>query len=177
MAQNVAETRARQQQAVAAVPDVKDTVLENEVVVREGDIVTADALEKLDALGLGAPKLTIQRIVGILGVALSLVGLVALFLWKTTRGVWRRSQALLLLFALITPVIAARFLLPGHVVLPYLFPIAGTCMILVLLVNTELAIASTVFLAVLCAYFADQSLSLTTMMLVTGLVGIVLAER
>ncbi|MHB8644680.1 MAG: HD family phosphohydrolase, partial [Thermomicrobiales bacterium] len=175
--QNVNETRARQQQAAATVPDVKVTVLENEVIVREGDLVTPEAIEKLDSLGLAAPKLTIQRIVGLLGLAASLVGLIAVFLWKTTAGRLRRSQAFLLLFALITPVILARFLLAGHAVAPYLFPVAGVSMVLVLLLNTELAMASTVFLAVFCAYFADQSLSLTAMFLVSGLIGVLLAER
>jgi putative nucleotidyltransferase with HDIG domain len=177
MTQNVAETHARQQQAVAAVPDVKVTVLENEVIVRQGDLVTPEAVEKLESLGLGAPKLTIQRAVGVFGLTASLVGVVAVFLWKTTAGRLRRNQALLLLFALIMPVIFSRFLLAGHAVVPYLFPVAGVSMVLVLLLNTELAMASTIFLAVFCTYFSDQSLSLVAMFLVTGLIGVVLAER
>ncbi|MCA1669266.1 MAG: HDIG domain-containing protein [Thermomicrobia bacterium] len=177
MTQNVAETHARQQQALAAVPDVKVTVLENEVIVREGDLVTAEAVEKLESLGLGAPKLTVQRIIGLLGLTASLIGIVTFFLWTTMAGRLRRSQALLLLFALIVPVVFARFLLAGHAVLPYLFPIAGVSMVLVLLLNTELAMASTVFLAIFCAYFADQSLSLTAMFLISGLTGVLLAER
>jgi len=177
MTQNTAETRARQQQAVAAVPDVKVTVLENEVVVREGDLITPDAVEKLESLGLGTPKLTIQRILGVLGLTASLVAVVAVFLWKTAAGRWRRNQALLLLFALCTPIVLARFLLTGHAVVPYLLPIAGVSMVLALLLSTELAMASTVFLAVICASFADQSLSLVAMFLVTGLVGVLLAER
>jgi cyclic-di-AMP phosphodiesterase PgpH len=177
LTENSAETRARQQQAVAAVPDVKVTVLENEVIVREGDLVTPEAVEKLESLGLGAPKLNVQRIVGVLGLTLSMVGIVALFLWKTTAGEWRRNRALLLLFALITPVVLARLLLPGHLLLPYLFPVAGVCMVLALLLNLELAIASTVFLAVICANLSDQSLALGAMFLVTGLIGVVLADR
>ncbi|MGI8689086.1 MAG: HD family phosphohydrolase [Thermomicrobiales bacterium] len=177
MTQNAAETHARQQQAVAAVPDVKVTVLENEVIVREGDLVTPEAVEKLESLGLGAPKLTIQRLLGVLGLTASLVGVVAVFLWKTTAGRLRRNQALFLIVALGMPIILARFLLTGHAVVPYLFPIAGVSMILVLLLNTELAMASTVFLAIFCAYFADQSLSLVAMFLVSGLIGVVLAER
>lgn len=177
MTQNATETRARQQQAVAAVPDVKVTVLENEVIVREGDLVTPEAVEKLESLGLGAPKLTIQRAIGVFGLTASLVGIVAVFLWKTTAGRLRRNQALLLLFALIMPVIFSRFVLTGHAVVPYLFPVAGVSMVLVLLLNTELAMASTVFLAIFCTYFADQSLSLAAMFLITGLIGVVLAER
>lgn len=177
MTENVTETRAKQQAAAAAVPEVKVTVLENEVIVREGDLVTADAVEKLESLGLGAPKLNVQRIIGVLGLMLSLIGVVALFVWKTTPGAWHRSQAVLFLFALVTPVIIARFLLPGHAVLPYAFPIAGVGMVLAMLLNTELAIASTVFLSVICAYLADQSLALVAMFLVTGLVGVLLADR
>lgn len=177
MTQNAAETRARQQQAVAAVPDVKVTVLENEVIVREGDLVTPEAVEKLESLGLGAPKLTVQRVIGLFGLTASLVGIVAVFLWKTTAGRLRRNQALLLLFALVMPVIFSRFVLTGHAVVPYLFPVAGVSMVLVLLLNTELAMAATVFLAVFCTYFADQSLSLAAMFLVSGLIAVVLAER
>ena len=177
LTENVAETRARQQQAVAAVPDVKVTVLENEVIVREGDLVTPEAIEKLESLGLGAPKLNVQRIGGVLGVTISMVGVVALFLWKTTAGKWRRNRAFLLLFSLITPVVLARLLLAGHALLPYLFPLAGACMVIALLLNLELAIASTVFLAVICANLADQSLALGATFLVTGLIGVLLAER
>jgi len=177
MTQNVAETRARQQQAAAAVPDVKVTVLENEVIVRQGDLVTPEAVEKLESLGLGAPKLTFQRVLGVLGLTASLVCVIAIFLWKTTADRWRRNQALLLLFALVAPVILARFLLSGHAVVPYLFPIAGVSMVLGLMLNTELAMASTVFLTIVCTYFADQSLSLAAMYLITGLVGVLLAER
>lgn len=177
MTQNAAETHARQQQAVAAVPDIKVTVLENEVIVREGDLITPEAVEKLESLGLGAPKLTIQRLFGVFGLTASLVGIVAVFLWKTTAGRLRRNQALFLVVALGMPIILARFLLTGHAVVPYLFPVAGISMMLVLLLNTELAIASTVFLAVFCAYFADQSLSLVAMFLVSGLIGVLLAER
>lgn len=177
MTENSAETRARQQQALAAVPDVKVTVLENEVIVREGDLVTPEAVEKLESLGLGAPKVTAQRIVGVLGLTLSMVGIVALFLWKTTAHQWRRNRALLLLFALITPVLLARLLLPGHAVIPYLFPVAGVGMVLAILLNLEIGLASTVFLAVICANLADQSLALTAMFLVTGIVGALLADR
>ena len=177
MTQNATETHAHQQQAVAAVPDVKVTVLENEVIVREGDLVTAEAVEKLESLGLGAPKLTIQRLLGVFGLTASLVGVVAVFLWKTTAGRLRRNQAFFLVVALGMPIVLARFLLTGHAVVPYLFPVAGVSMMLVLLLNTELAMASTVFLAVFCAYFADQSLSLVAMFLVTGLIGVLLAER
>ena len=177
MTQNAAETRARQQQAVAAVPDVKVTVLENEVIVREGDLVTPEAIEKLESLGLGAPKLTIQRFFGVLGLTASLVGVVAVFLWKTMADRLRRNQALLLLFALIMPVDLRS--LPPHRprCCAVSFPVAGVSMVLVLLLNTELAMASTVFLAIFCTYFADQSLSLAVMFLVSGLIGVLLAER
>ena len=48
---------------------------------------------------------------------------------------------------------------------------------LALLLNLELAIASTVFLAVICANLSDQSLAIGTMYLVTGLLGVILADR
>ncbi len=177
MTENVAETRARQQQAAAAVPEVRVTLLENEVIVREGDLVTPDAVEKLESLGLGAPRLTSQRVAGILGLTIALVSMVALFLWRPPASGWHRSQALLLLFALGTPIVVARFLLPGHAILPYLFPVAGTAIVIAILLNPEIAIAATVFLSVLCAYLADQSVALATMFLITGLVGVIVAER
>ena len=177
MTENVAETRARQQQALVSVPEVQVTVLENEVIVREGDIVTPEAVEKLDALGLAAPKLTFQRLVGLIGVSLALVGTMTLFLWQMKGGEFRRNHGFLLLFALITPIVAARFLLPGHAILPYLFPLAGASMVLALMMRAEIAIAATVFLAVVCGYLADQSLTVTVLFLLTGLVGVLLAQK
>jgi putative nucleotidyltransferase with HDIG domain len=177
MAENTTETRARQQQAAAAVPEVKVTVLDGEVVVREGDLVTADTVEKLANLGLGAQKLNGQRVAGILGLTLALVGVVAIFVWRAATGFWTRSRAALFVFLILTPLVVARFLLPGHTVLPYLFPVAGVGMAIASLLSVDLALASVAFLSVGCAFLADQTMALAAMYLLTGLVGILLAER
>lgn len=177
MAENTAETRARQQQAAAAVPEVKVTVLDGEVIVREGDLVTPETVEKLENLGLGAQKLNGQRIIGILGLTAALVGVVAVFVWRAALGFWTRSRALLFLFLILTPLIVARFLLPGHSVLPYLFPVAGVGMAVAILLSTDLALATVAFLSVACAFLADQSMPLAALYLLTGLVAILLSER
>ncbi len=83
----------------------------------------------------------------------------------------------LLLCSLISVTAVARFLLPGHAVAPYIFPVAGVSMVLTMLVSTEVAIASTVYLAMLAAFVTEQSLPFAVMFLVTGLVGVALAER
>jgi putative nucleotidyltransferase with HDIG domain len=177
MSENAAETRARQQQAAAAVPEVKVTVLDGEVIVREGDLVTAEMVEKLEALGLGAQKLSGQRVVGILGLTAALVGVLAVFVWRVALGFWTRSRALLFLSLTLTPLIVARFLLPGHSILPYLFPVAGIGMALAIVLSVDLALAAVAFLSVACAFLADQSMPLAALFLLTGLVAILLAER
>ncbi len=58
MVEDVAETRTAQQQAAGMVPDAKVTVLQGEVIVREGDVVTDEQVEKLEALGLRTPNLS-----------------------------------------------------------------------------------------------------------------------
>ncbi len=176
MVTDSAETRAAQAHAAAAVPDVTVTLLQGEVVVREGEIVTPEAMEKMQALGLRAPNLNTERVFGLLGMVAALLALLGVFLVRGVPGGWRGSQVLLLLFALISVTALARFLLPGHPVSPYLFPIAGVGMVLALLISTEIAFASTVYLALLAA-FVTESLAFGTMFLVTGLVGVVLAER
>jgi putative nucleotidyltransferase with HDIG domain len=177
MAEDSAETRARQQQAATAVPEVKVTVLEGEVIVREGDLVTADTVEKLANLGLGAQKLSAQRIAGILGLTAALVGVVAIFVWRAASGFWTMSRTLLFCFMVLTPLVIARFLLPGHTVLPYLFPVAGIGMAIAILLSVDLALAAVAFLSVACAFLADQSMPLAALFLLTGLVAILLAER
>jgi len=177
MVEDVAETRAAQQRASAAVPDVKVRLLQGEVLVREGDVVTDEQVEKLEALGLRTPNLSVQRVLGLLGFVAALIGLLAIFLWRGVPGGWRGTQVWLLLLSLISVTAVARFLLPGHTVAPYLFPLAGVSMVLALLISTEIAVASTVYLALLAAFVTEQTLALGVMFLVTGLVGIALAER
>lgn len=177
MAENTAETRARQQAAAAAVPDVRVTILDNEVIVREGDLVTPEVVEKLESLGLGAQRLNGQRVAGILGLTAALVGIIAVFVWRAAVGYWTRNRALLLLFLTLAPLVIARFVLPGRTVVPYLFPIAGVGMIVALLLTTDLALATVAFLAIACAFLADQSMQLTAMYLITGLIGVLLAEH
>ncbi len=177
MVEDVQASRDAQLRAAANVPDVKVTVLLNEALVREGDLVTAETVEKLEAVGLRTPTLSRERLAGLLGIVAALVGMLALFIWRSTPGRWRGSQALLLIFALAGAEIVARLLLPGHTILPFLFPVAGISMLLTLLINFEIAIAATIYLSLLVAYFSEQSLAVAVMMLVTGLVGIILAER
>ncbi len=177
MAENTAETRARQQQAASAIPEVRVTILDNEVIVREGDLITPETVEKLETLGLGTQHLSGQRVAGILGLTAALVGIVAIFVWRAAAGYWTRNRALLFLFLALTPLIIARFVLPGHAVVPYLFPIAGVGMTAVLLLTTDLALATVAFLATSCAFVADQSMQLAAMYLITGLIGVLLAEH
>lgn len=177
MTEDPVETRARQQQAAAAVPEARVTILDNEVIVREGDLVTPEIVEKLEALGLNTQRLNGQRVAGLLGLTAALVTIVALFVWRAAAGYWTRNRAFLLLFLTLAPLVIARFVVPGRTVVPYLFPVAGIGMIVALLLTTDLAVAAVVFLTAAGAFLADQSMQLAAMYLVTGLLGVLLAER
>jgi len=177
MVEDVAETHTAQQQAASMVPEAKVTVLQGEVIVREGDVVTDEQVEKLEALGLRTPNLSSARVAGVLGMVLALVGLLTVFLLRSVPGGWQGTQVSLLLCSLVGVTAVARFLLPGHAVAPYIFPVAGVSMVLTMLISAEVAIASTVYLAILAAFVTEQSLPFAVMFLVTGLVGVALAER
>ncbi|NIN68545.1 MAG: HDIG domain-containing protein [Anaerolineae bacterium] len=150
------EARAR---ARESVEPVYVTLEEGEIIVREGEVTTALAWEALGKLGLRQPQIGwIDIAVRILLTSL-LVLILALYLLYLHPSFWDSWRDMLLVGLLAAlAVLAAKLMIPGHVVLGYLFPLAAISMLLTALVDTEIAIVVTIVLSLIVGFIAGGSL-------------------
>jgi len=88
----------------------------------------------------------------------------------------RRHMTLLILL-IVTTGIAARVTIPGHVLTPYLFPMAALAMLVAVLLDVQLAIVVTVVLSLFVGFVAGGSLDLTIYTLLGSLVAALMVSR
>jgi putative nucleotidyltransferase with HDIG domain len=169
---NVEATEAARQAAREAVQPLSRTFEADEIVLREGDILSDLDLEALQKLGLLQTEPGWREIGGVVTlVLLSTVILgVALFNYEPGLLTGRRRNVALVGLLFIAFVVIAKFMVPGRAVLPYLFPGAALAMLVTVLLNPELAIVATLVLAGLVGYIAGNSLELASYVAASGLV-------
>jgi putative nucleotidyltransferase with HDIG domain len=156
---NYEATEEARAEARAAVEPVYVTLEEGEIIVREGEVTTPLAWEALGKLGLRQPQIGWRDIAVRILLTSLLVFILALYLVYLHPTFWDSWQDMLLVSLLAAlAVLAAQLMIPGHVVLGYLFPLAATSMLLTALVDTEIAIVVTMLLSLIVGFIAGGSL-------------------
>jgi putative nucleotidyltransferase with HDIG domain len=172
-----ATARARRE-AQEKVAPVWVTIERGETILRDGDVVRAFDLERLEAVGLRNPQVQWRSVVGTalpLGV---LVGLLAVYLARLQPRLLESSRRLLLLLlVLLLATLAAKLTLPGRDLYAYLFPLAACPMLVALLLGPELALVAGVVAAVLFAFVVTPSLELVLVGLAGALAGALSVAR
>jgi putative nucleotidyltransferase with HDIG domain len=142
-----------------AVEPVYITLEEGETIVREGEITSRVAWEALVKLGLLQPRVEWTDIAARVLFASLLVFILGLYLTILHPSFWANWRDMLLLGVLsVLAVLVAKLMIPGHVVLGYLFPLATTSMLLTALVDAEIALVITAILSPIIGLIAGGSL-------------------
>lgn len=143
------KTKAAREAAANAVEPVYVTVQQGEVIVRDGDPVTTDAIEKLDYFNLLRPTETWQQFAGVVGLIAFLTLMLVLYLFKLPPGSLKPRQLVLIGMAVIVPVVAGRFVAQQSD-LRYMLPTAAAIMLLAILLDFQIAV---VVASVVALYF------------------------
>jgi len=170
---DVAQTTVAQQQAQSQVTPVRVHVDRGDLVLRKGDVATAQSIEELKALGLFREPPDVTKYVGTaLLVAALLLPLYA-YLLRVQPALWFHSKPLSLIGLLLLATAAgARILWHTDPTGIYLFPLAIVSMLIAVLLDLQLSVLITGILAVLIGYEMNGSLEMALLGLVDGLVGI-----
>jgi len=168
------QTATLRQNARKAVEPVQWTIHAGESIVREGEIVSPLALEKLQVLGLLEDELRWQDVGGTVLLCLALVGVISAYVaLRQPTLLDRPRRQLLLVLTLVIVAAAARLSLPGRVLMPYAFPAAAAAMLISALMNVDLATMVAAIVAALVGLNAGGSIDLSIYALVGGIVGAV----
>ena len=164
--------------AAEAVQPVRLAVEPGETILRNGDIVTALDVEKLEAAGLRNPAVHWPDVLAMGLLALSLSGLVTGYLYRFQLALVASAPRLFLLAALLAaPILAAKLTIPGRELYAYLFPVAAAPMLLAILLDTQTSLLVTAVQAIAFAFVTNTGLELAAATLVAGGLGALTVHR
>ncbi len=160
-----------------SIQPVRVTIEKGEIILREGDVTTPLAWEALEALGLLQVTIEWPRIAAqVLFVVIMVFILVVYIYLLRPAFLDNRRQVFLLGFLFIFSVLGAKLMVPGHVVIAYLFPLAATSMLLAALADVHLAILTTALLSLILG-FIGGSLELAVLGFAGGVVSSLCLRR
>ncbi len=160
-------------QAKEQVSPVTVKLEKGQIILREGDIVSADKLEALDALGLRQVKTDWYKIASVVLFITILIFALWFYIALEQPDCWNKNHHLLLVSLLmIISTFTAKLMVPEHNILPYLFPFAAVAMILAVLFNPHLAIATSTILSLIVGFIAPSGQTLQ-MIILESVAGIV----
>jgi len=163
-------TNAERAAAREAVPVQTHSYEKDEVMVREGERVTAEQLEAMQAMGLLRQQVRWDDIGGVVLLVVVIVLMMGLYLRRLTQDLWSNRRRLILL-AVVTLAFGAvaEFMVPGFTPLAYLFPMAGAAMLLSALAGPSFGLGATFLLSIVVGFLAGGSLEMTVYALVGGI--------
>ena len=170
-------TETARQQAIETVEPYIVSYADGETVVRRGQRVTETEIEALQHLGLAQTETRLQDYAGDGLLVLLAAGLILLYLRRHAELTADYRKLLILIALFMSFLIGARFLLPLHEVLPYIYPIAAYALVVSGLYGTELAIVTVIPLTLLSVYGHPISFDLTLYYIVASMYGILIPKR
>ncbi len=171
-------TKEAQEVAGAAVPTQYSTLYPGQVVIRRGDIVTPAVVEELAALGLQSRHTGWRDIGASILFAVVVVAMLFWYLRAFHASILGNRRVLLLLDAgLILTVAAARLVTGGHVLLPFLLPVAAVATFAGALIAPEACVALCLAMAILAGWVVANSFELTIFYFLSSAAGVLAIRR
>jgi len=168
---NAEKTDEAKQLARESVTPASRTIVEGEIILRGGDIVTPLDMEALSALGLRQAEIEWQGVVGTIIFVLLITIILGLYLVRFRPEYWVRwRRLLLLLLLLVLFILAGKLMVSDQTTLSYLLPTAALSMLLTVLLGPQLAITVTVLFSVIVGFMAGGFLEVAIYALVGGLI-------
>jgi cyclic-di-AMP phosphodiesterase PgpH len=175
---NPSETDRTRQSARDRVQPVQVTVERGDVIVRQGDVITAEDTEKLEALGLGSRAFDLQAAAGVMVFAALIVVLFGVYLHTFHEELLSRPRTLLLIGILLAgTLVALKLVVPGRPWVAYAFPVAIGSMLISNLISTRLAIVTGMFLALLSSPVFGYSFEMSVVVIVQCFVAAMASRR
>ncbi|RLD01524.1 MAG: hypothetical protein DRI46_03620 [Chloroflexi bacterium] len=171
------QTQAVREEAVQNVPPVSRSIATGETIIRRGEVVQAEDIEALQEVGLLTTFSGWQTQAGTLAVVLLSAVLIILFFLSYPHLINNAKQMITLLVLFLLFLGISRYVSPGHLVVPYLFPMAAYSLLIAALIDRRTALFTTIPLAILAAYGMPNATDLTLYYSLGGLMGLLVLRR
>lgn len=171
---NQEATANRREKAISEVEAMEKTVRQGEIIVRKGDVVTEEDIDILERLGLQKSGINYFNIAGRVIISFILILFLGFYFYKYQKDVWQNNNQILLIELLIlTVVILAKILTLFHnPFVNYMVPTAMASILLTILIGSDTALISTLFISLLIAPVYDMNFNIVLTSFLAGLIGI-----
>jgi putative nucleotidyltransferase with HDIG domain len=170
-------TEAARQQARQSVSPVTRSFITGETIVQRGSVITAEDLEALQALGLIQPQYSWKEVVSMACLVFLVIIFVILYLRRNPVLLQDTRGLTLMVILFLVWLVSARLVIPGHTLLPYIFPVAAYGMLVAVLFSNEIALITSLALAILVAYGLPFSLEIAMYYAIGSFFGILTLGR
>jgi hypothetical protein len=170
-------TAQARDRAAEAVAPVRVSILQGQVIVRNGEQIRPDQFEEIDKLGLGQAAPDVTSFAGWLLLAVLVVGMLLGWIWRFRPGLWHRNNVLILVGLLLVGATLALKITAGRPTLPFFMPTAAIAMLVAVLLDASIATVLMAFVAVIGGAVNGSSLEIATFIFLGGLAGIVAIRR
>jgi cyclic-di-AMP phosphodiesterase PgpH len=163
--------------AEAAVTPIVVHIVQREVIVRNGTLLAAADIEKIDALGLGVSGPRATSLVGWFMLSVLVVGMLLAWIWRFRPGLWHRDNVLFLIGMLVAGATVALKVTAGRSILQFFLPTAAIGMLLAILLDASVATMVMAIIAIIGGAVNGSSLEFTTYTFLGGVAGIVAVRK
>ena len=170
-------TEQERDRRAAAVMPVRVQILLGEVIVRAGERLGPEDIEKVDALGLGETRPDIATLFGWFLLSVLIVGMLLGWMWRFRPKLWHRDNALVLTGLLVVGATIALKVTAGRSILQFFLPTAAIGMLLAILLDASLATVVIALVAIIGGAVNGGSLEFTSYVFLGGMAGIVAIRR
>lgn len=171
------KTESAREQARSGVSPQRRSIAEGETIVRRGEVIQDEDIEALRRVGLLSSDSNWKNQLGSFTIVLLVGAFIVLFFQAYPSLLQETKKLLLLTILFLLFLVLARLLNPGHVVLPYLLPLAAYPLIVSTLISRKAALFTTIPLAVLAAYGMPNSLDLMLYYGLSGVMGVLILRK
>ncbi len=171
-------TQAARDAAREEVVPVARTYAVGQTIALRGTVLDESDLEALEQLRLIQPQPKWQNFLSAVVMVLLMALIVAVYLNRHPALSHQFGRSILIIAVLfLVTLFGARLSIPTHTVIPYAFPVAAYSLTVAALFGAEIALVTTVPLAVLVAFGLPNALDLTIYYSLGGLLGVLALGR
>jgi putative nucleotidyltransferase with HDIG domain len=171
-------TREAIDNARSSVQPVTRSLLNGEIIVRRGQIVSPLIYEALVKFNLVQPKSNYSDLIAPAALVILVFVFIGFYFMRRKISPVNNWRSLLLIsVTFLVFLFFARFITPNRTVIPYLFPIAAFGLTISCLFNLEIGMLLSLALSILSAYGLSSGLDLTVYYTLTSLVGILVLGK
>jgi hypothetical protein len=158
---NDAATQSLREQAAANVAPVTRSFVTGQVLIPRGKVVAQDDLEAVFMLGLTTESLNLRVAASLILAVILATVMLAMFIAQFHPEIAGRVRSVFL-FSLILLgfLLVGRIMVPGHTVLPFLFPVAAMSMLIACIFGRRLGLLTGMLISVFSGLMGGNSLEI-----------------